>query len=62
MANLTVAEKNHWRDRVQARIDRKIEAVTAGDPGLMERVKMHLTNHPTETWDAAVRAIVEEDV
>src|SRR5262245_7900210 len=38
MANLTVAEKTHWRDRIQARIDRKIEAITAGDPGLMERV------------------------
>jgi hypothetical protein len=36
---LTVAEKNHWRDRIQARIDRRIEAITAGDPGLLERVK-----------------------
>jgi hypothetical protein len=39
MANLTVAEKTHWRDRIQARIDRRIEAITAGEPGLMERVK-----------------------
>jgi hypothetical protein len=39
MANLTVAEKTHWRDRIQARIDRRIEAITAGDPGLMDRVK-----------------------
>jgi hypothetical protein len=39
MANLTVAEKTHWRDRIQARIDRRIEAITAGDPGLMERVR-----------------------
>jgi hypothetical protein len=36
---LTVAEKNHWRDRIQARIDRKIEAITAADPGLMERTR-----------------------
>ena len=39
MANLTVAEKNHWRDRIQARIDRRIEAITAGEPGLLERIK-----------------------
>ena len=39
MANLTVAEKTHWRDRIEARIDRRIEAITAGDPGLMDRVK-----------------------
>jgi hypothetical protein len=39
MANLTVAEKTHWRDRIQARIDRRIEAITAGEPGLVERIK-----------------------
>ena len=39
MANLTVAEKNHWRDRIQARIDRRIEAITAGEPGLIERIR-----------------------
>jgi hypothetical protein len=39
MANLTVAEKTHWRDRIQARIDRKIEQVTAGEPGLIERIR-----------------------
>jgi hypothetical protein len=39
MANLTVAEKTHWRDRIQARIDRRIEAITAGEPGLIERMK-----------------------
>jgi hypothetical protein len=39
MANLTVAEKTHWRDRIQARIDRRIEAITAAEPGLIERIK-----------------------
>lgn len=39
MANLTVAEKNHWRERIQARIDRKIEQSTAGEPGLIERIR-----------------------
>jgi hypothetical protein len=39
MGNLSVAEKNHWRERIQARIDRRIEAITAGEPGLIERIK-----------------------
>lgn len=39
MAKLTVAEKNHWRERIQARIDRKIEQTTAGEPGLIERIR-----------------------
>jgi hypothetical protein len=53
MANLTVAEKNHWRDRVQARIDRKIEAVTAGDPGLMERVRHEAKGRALESLGLA---------
>jgi len=39
MPGLTVSEKNHWRDRIAARIDRRIEAIIAEDPGLMDRVK-----------------------
>jgi hypothetical protein len=39
MANLTVSEKNHWRDRIAAKIDRRIEAITASEPGLLDRVK-----------------------
>lgn len=36
---LTVTEKEHWRQRIAARIERRIEALAAGDPGLMDRVK-----------------------
>ncbi len=39
MANLTVAEKEHWRDRIEARIDRRIEVITAADTGLLGHVK-----------------------
>ena len=39
MANLTVAEKTHWKERIEARINRRIEAILAGEPGLMDRVK-----------------------
>lgn len=53
MANLTVAEKNHWRDRIQIRIDRKIEAITAGDPGLMERVRREARGRALESLGLA---------
>ena len=36
---LTVTEKEHWRQRIAARIERRIEALAAGDPGLMDRVR-----------------------
>jgi hypothetical protein len=39
MANLTVAEKTHWKERIEARINRRIEAILAAEPGLMDRVK-----------------------
>ena len=39
MSGLTVTEKNHWRDRIAVRIDRRIETILAGDPGLMSRVQ-----------------------
>ena len=35
---LTVAEREHWRDRISRRIDKKIAAITARDPGLFDRV------------------------
>ena len=39
MANLTVAEKTHWKERIEAKISRHIEGILAADPGLMDRVK-----------------------
>jgi hypothetical protein len=36
---LTVTEKQHWKDRIARRIDKRIEAIAAQDPSLMERVK-----------------------
>lgn len=38
MPALTVAEKTHWKDRLSKRIDRRIEALTAEDPQLLNRV------------------------
>ena len=39
MPGLTVTEKQHWKDRIARRIDKRIEALAAQDPDLMERVK-----------------------
>ena len=39
MPSLSVAEKSHWKDRISKRIDKKIEAILAGEPSLMDRVQ-----------------------
>ncbi len=39
MAGLTVTEKEHWKDRIDRRIARQIEAITTEDQGLLERIK-----------------------
>jgi hypothetical protein len=53
MANLTVAEKTHWRDRIQARIDRRIEAITAGEPSFIERIKHEARGRALESLGLA---------
>src|SRR4051794_18850201 len=39
MPGLTVTEKQHWRDAIARRIDRRIGAIQARHPALFERVK-----------------------
>src|SRR5713101_1122393 len=39
MPNLTVTEKEHWKERIARRIDKRIEVVCAGDPNLMDRIR-----------------------
>jgi hypothetical protein len=39
MPGLSVSEKNHWKERLSKRIDKRIEAISAEDPNLLERVK-----------------------
>ena len=36
--SLTVAEKEHWKDRISRRIDKKVETLLAAEPNLMDRV------------------------
>src|SRR3954451_19127735 len=38
MPGLTVTEKDFWRTRIAARIDRRIEAIRARHPALFDRV------------------------
>jgi hypothetical protein len=38
MPGLTVTEKEHWKDRLAKRIERKIEVLKASDPGLFTRL------------------------
>src|SRR5947208_531650 len=39
MAGLTVTEKQHWKDAIARRIEKRVEALKAEHPGLFERVK-----------------------
>lgn len=39
MPGLSVREKNHWKERLSKRIDKRIEVIAAEDPNLLERVK-----------------------
>ena len=36
--SLTVSEKNHWKERISRRIDKKVETLLAADPNLMDRI------------------------
>ncbi len=36
--SLTVAEKQHWKERIARRIDKKVEILLAADPNLMDRI------------------------
>jgi hypothetical protein len=39
MAGLTVTEKEHWKSRIAARIERRVEAIRAQYPALFDRVR-----------------------
>ncbi len=39
MPGLSVTEKNHWRDRIAARIEKAVERVKARHPALFDRVR-----------------------
>jgi hypothetical protein len=39
MPNLTVTEKEHWKERIARRIDKRIEILTASEPALWDRIR-----------------------
>jgi hypothetical protein len=39
MPTLSVAEKNHWRDRIAARIEKAVERIRSKHPALFDRVR-----------------------
>jgi hypothetical protein len=53
MPSVSVTEKSHWRDRIAAKLDKKIERLTAASPGLMDRVKREARQRATQSLGLA---------
>jgi len=48
MSGLTVTEKEHWKNRIAKRIERKIETLKASDPGLFTRLAIQARQRTLE--------------
>ena len=53
MPGLTVTEKEHWKNRIGKRIDKKIDALVASDPGLFERINREANQKALESLGIA---------
>ena len=53
MPGLTVAEKNHWKDRLSKRIDRRMETIAAEEPNLLDRVKRDARKRAMQSLNVA---------
>ena len=53
MPGLTVTEKEHWKERIAKRIDKKIETVLAAEPNLIERVQREARERALESLGLA---------
>ncbi len=53
MSGLTVTEKEHWKGRIARRIDKRIEAITAGDPNFFERIERDARQRALESLSLA---------
>jgi hypothetical protein len=65
MPNLTVSEKEHWKERITRRIDKKIELLSASEPTLLDRIRERARQRALQSlglaaMQAEVDAIVEE--
>ena len=66
MSHLTVTEKQHWKERIAKRIDRRIEALCASEPSLMDRVERQARERAVHSlglaeMDAEARALEEQE-
>ena len=50
---LTTTEKQHWRDRIAKRIEKKIAGITALDPGLFSRIESQARTRAIESLGLA---------
>jgi hypothetical protein len=53
MAGLTVTEKEHWKERIERRIDKRIESIWASDPNLKERIDVQARQKALESLKLA---------
>jgi hypothetical protein len=65
MPNLTVSEKEHWKERIARRVDKKIELLTASEPALLDRIREQARQRALQslglaTIQAEVDVIVEQ--
>lgn len=59
---LTTTEKQHWRDRIGKRIDKKIAAITALEPGLYARIESEARARAIESLGIAELMAEQEHV
>jgi hypothetical protein len=60
MPNLTVTEKEHWKERIARRMDKKIEVLTASEPALLERIREQARQRALQSLGlAAIQAEVD---
>ena len=53
MSGLTVTEKEHWKSRIARRIEKRIEAITAGDSNFFERIERDARQRALESLGLA---------
>src|SRR5258708_15587967 len=53
MPGLTVTEKEHWKERIARRVDKRIETLAAREPNLMDRVKRQARQRALESLGLA---------
>ena len=65
--SLTVAEKQHWKERIARRIDKNVEILLAADPNLMDRIHRDARQRALQSlgladWQAELDGIHEDEL